>query len=293
MAIVGFTATRSQKATQAQHAKHLKKEDIKWEQLEQTPWEVGRIINTGNQNPDEASQQDTDLNLNTNYCNLITPVQNTPGCTNALINIGANISLLQLGAPAQQADTQMANKSILLPKGTFLTTETLLLLLNKLPAQAWVAHRFPGVSNNFLAISKLVDAGCELFFHSTGCKVTYNGEIILRGWWGQTTQLWRVSLIPEGGNNIVPSFNNIDELFETTRHIKLTVFINPSTSLINFYYATVGYPIISTWCKAINKGYLQGKATWIKDKLIFALPSHHLPGGIHTTRSHDRAPTST
>ncbi|KAL7476645.1 hypothetical protein ACHAW6_002493 [Cyclotella cf. meneghiniana] len=28
--------------------------------------------------------------------------------------------------------------------------------------------------------------------------------------------------------------------------------------LINFYYATMGYPVISTWCKAIDKGYFQG-----------------------------------
>jgi hypothetical protein len=28
--------------------------------------------------------------------------------------------------------------------------------------------------------------------------------------------------------------------------------------LINFYYATMGYPVISTWCKAIDKGYCKG-----------------------------------
>eukprot|EP00804_Cyclotella_cryptica_P020409 CCRYP_012621-RA/>CCRYP_012621-RA protein AED:0.40 eAED:0.67 QI:0/0/0/0.75/0/0/4/0/229 len=41
-------------------------------------------------------------------------------------------------------------------------------------ASAQIAHCSPGISNNLLAASELVDAGCELFFHSTGCKVTYN-----------------------------------------------------------------------------------------------------------------------
>eukprot|EP00804_Cyclotella_cryptica_P012998 CCRYP_002316-RA/>CCRYP_002316-RA protein AED:0.46 eAED:0.46 QI:0/0/0/1/0/0/2/0/178 len=147
----------------------------------------------------------------------------------------------------------MANKSVLQPKGTLLTMETLLLLLNKLPAQAHVAHRSPGISNNLLAVSKLTDAGCELFFHSTGCKVA-----------DPTTRLWRVPLIPEGGNNIVSSFNNIDDLYKTTGHIQANSVHQPiyectnTKQLINFYYAAMDYPVISTWCKAIDTGYFRG-----------------------------------
>ena len=114
-------------------------------------------------------------------------MQPTPGCSNpnnltttALLDTGANISLLQDGAPAYKASTQTSAKTVTQPNGTLLTTDTLLLMLNKLPATAQIAHRSPGISNNLLAASELVDAGCEIFFHSTGCEVTHNGEIILR-----------------------------------------------------------------------------------------------------------------
>jgi len=207
------------------------------------------------------------VNLNTSLCTLVNSA-NTPGCANpsdlnttALIDTGANISLLQLGASAQRADTQLPNKSVLQPKGTLVTTETLLLHLNKLPPQARIAHRSPGISNNLLAASELADAGCELFFHSTGCEVTYNGEIILRGWRDPSTKLWRVSLNPDGGNNITPPFHQTSDLFETPEQVLANSTFHPiyecrnTSQLINFYYATMGYPAPSTWCKAIDKGY--------------------------------------
>jgi hypothetical protein len=138
-----------------------------------------------------------DLNLNAlNFCYLINSIQTTTGCTNpndlattALINTGANISLLQTGAPATRTTTQDTTKSVIQPKGTLTTTETLQLLLNKLPTSACTAHRSPGITNNLLAASELADAGCELFFHNTGCEVIHNGEVILRGWRDQNTRL--------------------------------------------------------------------------------------------------------
>ena len=50
------------------------------------------------------------------------------------------------------------------------TTETLQMLISKLPSDAREAHRTPGLLNNLIAASKLVDAGCELF--STELAVT-------------------------------------------------------------------------------------------------------------------------
>eukprot|EP00804_Cyclotella_cryptica_P006014 CCRYP_000255-RA/>CCRYP_000255-RA protein AED:0.25 eAED:0.25 QI:0/0/0/1/1/1/2/0/796 len=137
-------------------------------------------------------------------------------------------------------------------------------MLNKLPATAQIAHRSPGISNNLLAASELVDAGCEIFFHSTGCEVTHNGEIILRGWRDPTTRLWRVSLIPDGGNTIFPPYSTIDDLYETPDNIQALSAYQPiyectnTNQLINFYHATMGYPVVSTWCKAIDKGYFRG-----------------------------------
>lgn len=112
------------------------------------------------------------VNLNTlNCCYLVDSLHITSGCTNpdnlattALIDTGANISLLQQGAPAIKAPTQEPTKSVTQPKGNLLTTETLLLLLNKLPSSTRISHHAPGITNNLLAVSNLVDAGCEIFF---------------------------------------------------------------------------------------------------------------------------------
>jgi hypothetical protein len=59
------------------------------------------------------------------------------------------------------------------------TTHAVDLLLSKLPPNARMAHSLPGLTNNLLSVPVLCDAGCEVFFNSTGCEVTLNGEIIL------------------------------------------------------------------------------------------------------------------
>ena len=141
------------------------------------------------------------------------------------------------------------------------TTKTLQLLLNKLPTAAREAHRTPGIVNNLVSVSVLCDAGCEVFFHSTGCEVTFNGETIIRGWRDLRTNMWRISLIPDGGNNIIPS----DDISDDIDAIKIPAFFahsiyecNNTNQLIQFYHATMGHPVLSTWCKAIDIGYFRG-----------------------------------
>ena len=89
------------------------------------------------------------------------------------------------------------------------TTATLEMLLNKLPPDAREAYRTPDLLHNLVAASKLVNAGCELYFHKTGCDITRNGELILRGWRDESTRMWRMLLLPEGGNNIIPDDSQI------------------------------------------------------------------------------------
>ncbi len=53
------------------------------------------------------------------------------------------------------------------------------LLFWNLPPEAYLGHRLPGLVNNLLSIAALVDTRCKVFFHCTGCKVTFNKAIIL------------------------------------------------------------------------------------------------------------------
>ncbi|EED89749.1 predicted protein [Thalassiosira pseudonana CCMP1335] len=175
--------------------------------------------------------------------------------TTALLDTAANISLLANGAPSERANSQLTPKSVMQPKGDRLfTTETLLLLLNKVPLEAREAHRAPGITNNLLSASALADAGCELFFHQTGCEVSLNGEIILRGWRDPDTRLWRVSLLADGSNSIVPAEQDIVQ----SPTVNGIYECENTGDLIQFYYATMGYPVLSTWTKAIDKGYFRG-----------------------------------
>ena len=53
------------------------------------------------------------------------------------------------------------------------------LLLRNLPAPALLGHRLPGLVNNLLSVATLVDAGCDVYFHRTGCEVSADGKVIL------------------------------------------------------------------------------------------------------------------
>ena len=93
------------------------------------------------------------------------------------------------------------------PAGDTLTTSgNVLFSLPKLPQLAKQAYRIAGLTNNLLSAAVLADAGCEVFFHHTGCEVSYKGEIILRGWQDPTTQPWQVPIhSTEEGIAMTPS----------------------------------------------------------------------------------------
>ena len=141
------------------------------------------------------------------------------------------------------------------------TTSTLELLINKLPKAAREAHRAPALTNNLLSVSVLCDAGCEVFLHQHGCEITFNGETIVRGWRDMRSNMWRISLLPDGGNNIIPD----DEDQDCNTKVPIPDFLANSIyecettgQLIQFYHATMGFPVTSTWCKAIDAGYFRG-----------------------------------
>jgi hypothetical protein len=80
------------------------------------------------------------------------------------------------------------------------TTHAINLLLCNLPPEAQLGHCLPGLMNNLLSVTALVDAGCKVFFHCTGCKVMFNGMVILRGWRDPKNKLWRVKIMDNGWN---------------------------------------------------------------------------------------------
>ncbi len=151
------------------------------------------------------------------------------------------------------------------------------LLLTTLPAKARLAHRLPGLVNNLLSVAVLCDAGCDVFFHKHGCKVTHNGETILRGWRDPKNRLWRIKLVDNGRKTKLTICDD-----PTRPPIPLTTtptgiaMAAPTTDrvpeaqanslyecsnthqLIHYYYACLNYPVPSSLLQAIDRGYFRG-----------------------------------
>jgi hypothetical protein len=98
----------------------------------------------------------------------------------------------------------------------------------------------------------------------TGCKVTFNGAIILQGWRDPKNRLWWVKIVDDGWTtNYKVATLTQDKLTiklatPPTVHAYSLYEFSTMHKLMHFYYACLNYPVISTLIKAINVGYIQG-----------------------------------
>jgi hypothetical protein len=136
-------------------------------------------------------------------------------------------------------------------------TNAMDLFLQKLPPKARVAHSLPELTNNLLSVAFLCDAGCEVFFHTTGCEVTHNGAVILRGWREPHHCLWRVHIIEDSWttNHRIPNNNDSNALTAVAHSL---YNCNNAQQLVQFYHNCRLSPVKSTLITAISRGYLQG-----------------------------------
>ena len=114
-----------------------------------------------------------------------------PGCINppnlnkttALLDCAASVSCLGKEAEAALAKIQEQNFALGTPsKGNkIMTTQTLTLLLNKLPISARRVFRVPDIPHNLIAAAELIDAGCEIYLHRHGFGIEYEGETLYKG----------------------------------------------------------------------------------------------------------------
>jgi hypothetical protein len=185
----------------------------------------------------------------------------------ALINTAALCTLLKPRAPAKATAIPHGCITVIQPGGNCMTTtHAVNLLLRHLPLQAQLGHRLLGLVNNLLSVATLVDAGCEVFFHRTGCEVTSDGTVILRGWRDPKNKLWHMKIVDNGWTT------DYRILVPTKESEPPTIpIVTPPTSLANslyecltthklphFYYACLNFVVVSTLILALNAGYLKG-----------------------------------
>jgi hypothetical protein len=146
------------------------------------------------------------------------------------------------------------------------TTHAIDLLLRNLPPEAQLGHRLPGLVNNLLSIAALVDAGYKVFFHCTGCKVTFDCTVILPGWRGPKNKLWHVKIVDDGWTTNLhvpipdgdPEPPTIALVMPPTAWAKSLYECSTTQKLTHIYYACLNFPVVSTLILALNAGYLKG-----------------------------------
>ena len=89
------------------------------------------------------------------------------------------------------AQVQEDTKTLGTPNGSSMHTQkTIELLLPKLPPKARKGYTVPNITNNLVSVAELCDTGCTVFFHVHGVDITYEGEIIGKGWRDRPSRLW-------------------------------------------------------------------------------------------------------
>ena len=112
----------------------------------------------------------------------------------AVFDSGATGNFIIEGTPVVNKCVDMNPVSITLPDGQRITsTHTCNLDIPWLPHSITEAHIVPGLSHSSLISTRnFCDAGCKVEFDRTGCKVYYQGKLVMKGNKSNKTGLWHL-----------------------------------------------------------------------------------------------------
>jgi hypothetical protein len=169
------------------------------------------------------------------------------------------------------------------------TTHAVDLLLCNLPPEAQLGHHLLGLVDSLLSIAALVNAGCKVFFHCTGCNVTFDGTVILQGWHDPKNKLWCVKIMDKGWTTNLhvpipdgdPKPSTIALATPPTTWANSLYECSTTDYLTHFYYACLNFPIMSTLILTLNAGYLKGFPGITADRV-----RQHLDVSVESKRGH-------
>jgi hypothetical protein len=168
--------------------------------------------------------------------------------------------------------------NVLLPNGsTMQSTHTADLDLPFLPIAARRAHIFPNLaSGSLISMGQFCDSDCKIVLDKKFIHIHHKGKLVLQGTRSPVTRLWHLHL---------PAFSapsNTPPLSTTPSHCANAILPSGDlTSRIAFYHAALFSPTVSTWCKAIDSGFL---TTW--PELTSTQVRKHLPPSEATIKGH-------
>lgn len=171
-----------------------------------------------------------------------------------------------LDGPCTNVQPTLEPITITLPDGhTISSTHTGLLPLPNLPYHARQAHLFPSLkSGSLVSIGLLCDAGCTALFSRDEVVIRTGALHVVTG--PRTSEgLWRLNLQPRAA-----------------AHANLaTLATQTASDRIAFLHAAAGYPVVSTWLRAITQGFY---TTW--PGLTTQAVKRHLPKSTITALGH-------
>jgi hypothetical protein len=163
---------------------------------------------------------------------------------------------------------------VLLPnKDTIQATHTCQLRLPHLPSTATIGHIFTHLAHPLVSIPVLCDHGCDATFTKTSVTIKHGNTIILNGPRDPSTGMWQVPLQPDSTQ---PSLSTAGPHQANSAYHTST-----KPEHVQFLHAAAGYPVPSTWTKAINAGNYN---TW--PGLDAKLVTKHLPKSKETVKGH-------
>jgi hypothetical protein len=108
-----------------------------------------------------------------------------------------------------------------------------------LPEEARTVHIFESLTGSLLSIGLLCDAGYEVTYNKQEVKVTMEGQTVITG--KRINKLWMIDL--QKGDD---SRNSTAQMIANANHAEL----------VKYAHLTMGAPTLSTFMKALKKGYI-------------------------------------
>ena len=169
-------------------------------------------------------------------------------------------------AACKRSTIQEKNHTLDTPSKTIImTTDTLELLLSKLPETERKAFRVPDITHDLIAGGELVDEGCRTYFYTHSAEIEYEGETLYRGWRDNPTRFWRFDITSKGGNRVTPDTapEEYDPsnggFFEKIKHCVNSIYeCTNKEQLIKYYHTSLGSHPKTTLIEAAKAGCLKG-----------------------------------
>jgi hypothetical protein len=231
------------------------------------------------------------------YLNAITIAS-----TQAIADMGATSIFIMEGAKAINKCCASKPLSINMPDGRKMkSTHICDIAIPGLP-YILTGHIVPHLTvASLMGIRPLCNAGSTVTFDRDKCDVTYNGNVILRGYKDESTDLWtlpinRTSTTRTTLAQSAPGDDCAPHTMQPAIHpgITLTNFthsVQTHANGVKFAHQLLCNPKISTLLKAVRKGFLKGSPNLSK-KLILkylnpspATAKGHMKGPCHGIKS--------